>query len=290
MAGKFSQSPATPFMPLADIDPGRMAFNVLVPSQYVTPALLAQLVTSVTTLRQWSRLKGMNADRVEEPLDDPPQSGRVLGDNYVYTHWEPAGGLCAFNFVQLRSDAEILTPIPGKTYWKTDAMFWHEVMADLYFEESRAEFDEFIVNDQRRLMPRVKPKADVIPGGNFPTFFQIDFFASHKPFPPEFFQLNPQVPSMLQWEVRNSSGSRTCLHPRMEFSDNVTAGNILPNCGAVGKFHQSGQPTVFPATNHTTWVNHVPYENVQQVQGMYFCERRTAFVPRGMKKLRGVGA
>jgi hypothetical protein len=290
MAGQLSQSPATPFQPLADIDPGRMAFNVLVPSQYVTPALLAQLVTTVTTLRQWSRLKGMNPDRVEEPLDDPPQSGRVLGDHFVYTHWEPAGGLCAFNFVQLRSATEISTPIPGKSYLTTDAMYWHSVMSDLYFEESRVEFDEFIINNQRKLLARVKAKMDSVPGGNFPTRLQVEFFASHKPFPDDFFQLDVPVPSLVQWHVRNESGSQTCLHPRIEFSDNVTAGPILPNCGAVGKAHQSGQPTIFPATNHTTWKNHVCYENVQQVQGLYFMERRTAYVPRGMKKLRGLAA
>lgn len=288
MAGKLSSSPQTPFQSLTDIDPGKMAFNVLVPSQYVTPALLAQLKTTETTLRQWSLLPGMNPDRVEEPLDDPPQEGRVMGDHYVYTHWEPAGGLCAFNFVQLRSDEEILTPIPGKSYRTTDAFFWHEVMADLWFEESRLEFDEFIINEQRRLLPRVKPKMDCIPGGNFPTRFLVEFFASHKPFPDEFFKLDVQVPGLLTWSVRNSSGSRTCLHPRMEFSDNITAGNILPNCGATGKAHQSGQPTIFPATNHTNWKDHVCYENVQQVQGLYFCERRTAFVPRGAKKLRGI--
>ena len=290
MAGKLSNPNPTPFQNLADIDPGRLAFNILVEARFVTPALVRQLVATVTTLREWSVLPGMNADRVLEPLDATDPSLGVLGDNYVYTHHEPAGTLHAFNFVQIRSDEEIVTPIPGKSYITTDAMFWHEVVKDLYFEESRLEFDEFIINDERKLLARVKAKADIIPGGNFSTKFLVEFFASHKPFTDDFFQLNVQVPSLIQWEVRNSSGSRVCLHPHMIFADNVTSGNILPNCGAVGKAHQSGQPSEFPATNHTTWINHVVHEGVEQVSGLWFCERRTALVPKGMKKLKGVGA
>ena len=288
MAGKLSNPNPTPFQNLADIDPGRLAFNILVEARFVTPALVRQLVTTVTTLREWSRLPGMNADRVEEPLDATDPSLGVLGDNYVYTHHEPAGTLHGFNFVQIRSDDEILTPIPGKSYTTTDAFFWHDVVNDLYFEESRVQFDRFIVDNQIKVLPRVKALADIIPGGNFSTKFLVEFFASHKPFTDDFFQLNVQVPALLQWQVRNSEGSMTCLHPHMVFADSVTSGPILPNCGAVGKAHQSGEPANFPATNHTTWINHVCHEGVEQVQGIYFCERRTALVPRGMKKLRGV--
>jgi len=289
MAGKLSNPNPTPFQNLADIDPGKLALNILVEARFVNPALVRQLVTTVTTMREWSRLPGMCADRVEEPLDAYDPSAGVLGDNFVYTHHEPAGTLHAFNFVQIRSDEEINTPIPGKSYMTTDALGWEEVFTDLYFEESQAEFDEFIINGQRKLLARVKAKADIIPAGSFTTFFLVEFFASHKPFPAEFFQLDVPVPGLLQWEVRNSSGSQTCLHPHMIFADNVTSGNILPNCGAVGKSHQSGQPSEFPATNHRGDKNYVQHEDVQQVNGVYFCERRTAFVPKGRKKLKGVG-
>lgn len=288
MAGKLSPSANSPFQNLADVDPGQLALAVVVPSEKVTPAIVRQLKATVTTLREWAQLPGMDGTRVDEALDDPPVSGRTLGDSYVYTHHSPAGGLHAFNFVLLRTDEEMRSPIESLTYTTTDSMFWHEVINDLYFEESRLEFDEFIINEQRRLLPRVKPKADIIPGGNFPTKMLIEFFASHRPFPDDFYLLDPPVPSLVSWAVRNSSGSRVCLHPRMIFSDNITAGNVLPNCGA-DKAHQSGQPSIFPATNHVGWKNYVAYEQVARVQGVYFLERRTAFVPRGMKKLKGVG-
>ncbi len=178
----------------------------------------------------------------------------------------------------------------GKTYHTSDAMYWHEVVYDLYFEESLVEMDEFIINNQRKLLPRVKALIDVTPGGNFNTAHRVEIFASHKPFPITFFKLNVQVPGLLQWQVRNDTGSRTCLHPYMEFSDNVTSGPILPNCGAVRKSHQSGLPKIFPATSHTAPVEHVVHEGVEQVNGMWFCERRWALVPKGMKKLKGVSA
>ncbi len=289
MAGQLSNPPATPFRNLADIDPGRLALSILVPAHAVNPSLVKQCVTTVTTMREWSRMPGMEASRVDEPMDATDPTAGLMGDKYVYTHHEPAGTLHAFNFVQKRTAEEILTPIAGKSYIKTESMFWHEVLNDLYFEESRLEFDEYIIDNQRKLLARVKPKGDITPGGNFPTKLLVQFFASHQPFEDSFFKLDPQVPGLVTWEVRNSTGSRTCLHPYLEFADSATAGPILPGCGAVHKDHQAGQPSIFPATSHTGAKNHVCFEDVQQVQGVYFCERRTAMVPRGLKKLKGVG-
>lgn len=289
MAGRLSNPNPTPFQNLADIDPGKLALRISVEARFVNPALMRQLVPTVTTLREWSKLPGMCADRVEEPLDMHDPSAGVLGDNFVYSHYEPGASLDAFCFVQVRSEDEINTPIPGKSYTTTDALGWNAVFSDLYFEESRVQFDEFIINGQRKLVPRVNAKADIIPAGSFPTKFLVEFFASHKPFPDSFFKLDVPVPGLLQWQVRNSEGDATCLHPHMIFADNVTSGNILPNCGAVGKSHQSGQPSEFPATNHTGDKNYVQHEDVQQVNGVYFCERRTAYVPAGRKKLKGVG-
>lgn len=291
MAGQLDNPNQGPFRPLADIDPGRMAFSVMVDAGQVIPARVKQLVPTETTFREWAALPGMDPNRVDEPVDDPPQDGRTLGDCYVFTHHEPGpGALHTFYFVEKRSDDEIATPIDGLTYTTSDAHYWHDVVKKLKFVESRREFMQFIVNGRRTSVPKVKARMLKIPGGNFSTLFTVEIFASHKPFPPEFFQLDVPVPSEVFWEVRNSSGSLNCLHPYMEFAESEPDGRLMQGYGTVREEMSLGEPSIFPATNHTDWVNHVCVENVIQQQGVYLCERRTAIVPRGKKKLKNVAA
>lgn len=291
MSGKLDNPQQGPFRPLADVDPGRMAFSVMVQAAAVLPARVKQLVPTVTTFREWAALPGMDPSRVDEPVDDPPQDGRKLGDCYVYTHHEPGpGALHTFNFVEKRTDAQVRTPIAGLSYYTSDAHYWHDVIKKLWFVESRHELMQFIVNGARTSIRTVKARMQKIPGGNFSTLFIVEIFASHKPFPLEFFQLNVPVPSEIFWQVRNSSGGMTALHPYMEFAETEPDGNLLQGCGTTREAIVLGEPSVFPATNHTDWVNHVCVENVVQQQGVYFCERRTAIVPRGKKKLKNVAA
>lgn len=291
MAGAVDNPQPSPFRNLADIDPGRMAFSVLVPWTSVNPSRVAQLVPTVTTYRQFSEIPGFDRSRVEEPIDDPPQEGRILGDCYVYTHHEPAGNLHAFYFVQKRSDAEIGTPIAGLSYYTSDSFYWHEVVERLKFVASRTEFDEYIVNGTRRLVPRIKTRMRLLEGGNFATLFQVDIFASHKPFPLEFFQLDIPVPSTVFWDIRNAQGNRHCLHPYIEIPESDADGEVYPGGTVREPDNLSlGEPMIFPATNHSGRRTHVCAENVVQQQGLWLGERRTAFVPRGHKKLKNVAA
>lgn len=277
-----TQAPPSVFIPQEEVDPGKFSFGVMIWDQWATPDLLAVLKPQVTTYREFTALPRMERMRVDEQV----LPDKTLGDDWVYTHHQQAGNsMHLFTFVMMRTDVEAQTAIPALSYSTSDQFLWHDVLLSLNFVEDPAMPIEVVVDGKPVELPRVFPRMDRYSGGNFTTVFRVEMFVSHKPFKETQFRLDIPVPTPVSWALRNSSKNLgPCLHPKLVFPETQPRGRLLFGAGTVDVPYTFGQDTIIPATNHLNWRNHVCQENVQQVNGLYIMERRTAVVPRGRRR------
>lgn len=262
----------SPFIPLADIDPAGMSFAVSVPANKILPSKMP--VPRKTTYREFGQHPyGFERTRAEE---------EEFGD-YVYTHFE-SGERWLFYFARVRSDSEIGQPIASLTYTTSDTYPWPDVIKDIYAAEDPSQPMEVEVRGRRFEIPRLFLRLDKIEGGSFPSLFTVEFFASHKPFPPGFFQLDIPIPGVIYRQIRNLTINERGLHGAVELPETQRFGRRFPGFGilrAIGNFFATKS---LPATNHTDWRDHVCSESVSQINGLYLCERRTVHVPRGYRR------
>jgi diadenosine tetraphosphatase ApaH/serine/threonine PP2A family protein phosphatase len=283
MPGKLDNPNPTPFIALEDVDPSRFCFAVLCRAEAVNAELLASLTAQQTTYRQFAALPGVENARVDEPAGD----NKTLGDNWVFSHHQSGPGtLHTFNFVGTRTNLERQQPVTALSYVTSDVYPWPDVLKSLWFIEDPSMPIETVVNGKAVYLPRLFRRMNWDRGGSLPTLFRVQVFCSHQPFPESFFALDVPVPGGVWWDMRNSQGSiPECLHDYIEFPESQPQGRVFFGAGTVRQPFSFGQKTIFPATNHTDWRNHVCYEHVEQIRGVYMLERREALVPRGRKKL-----
>lgn len=279
---------ASPFIPLEEVDPSKFSFASTVRSEAVTPEILAALQPQVTTYRAFAGLPGMDNSRLEEAGGE----GKTLGDNWVYVYHRNAGSLHQFVFVAERTRVEQQRFIPSLSYVTSDRYPWPDVINSLRFVKDRRNPVEAIVDGEAVYLPRLLRRLSMIEGGSYPSLIRVRIYASHEPFDEGFFKLDPPVTGSVWWDLHpNQSGSiPSALHPYMEFPETVPVGfgDILDGAGTTTVPYVFGTKAEFPATNHLDWRDHVFYENVQQVQGIYMLEQREVVVPRGRRKLKNV--
>lgn len=282
MAGELSNPRQGPFIPLEDVDPGKMSFGVLVRAECVTPAVLNSLTPQSTTYREFAAL-GLERIRVDETTGI---GSETYGDNYVYSHHQTGPGtLHTFYFVNVRTDLQRQTPIETLSYVTSDTYPWPDVIHKLWFVEDPYDPMTVTVDGVESSIPRLFKRLEMTEGGNLPTLFRVRVFASHAPFPESMYALDPPVPGRVWWDMRNQSGSLTALHPYIEFPESQPRGRLFFGAGTVRENITFGMKTIFPATNHRDWRNHVCVENVRQVRGVYMLEQREVIVPRGRRKI-----
>lgn len=283
MAGKLDNPQPSPFIPLEDVDPSKFAFAVLLRAEAVTPTLLASLTAGETTYRQFSELPGAERGRVEEPAG----TGKTLGDNWVYSHHSNGPGtLHTFTFVTKRSDVERQTAIPALSYTTSDLYPWPDVLQKLWFVEDPTQPYEVVVDGEVSYVPSLFRRMEFVEGGSYPTLFRVKVFVSHQPFPETAFALDVPVTGSVWWAMRNERGSiPRCLHPYIEFPESQANGNLYFGAGTIHENIAFGQKSVFPETNHLDWRDHVCYEHVAKVNGVWMLEQREAVVPRGRREI-----
>lgn len=277
MAGALNKPGSSPFIPLSEVDPRMFSFSSMVDISKVTPDILGQLIPQETTYRQFSKLPGMDNSRVEEK-----SAGMTLGDNWVYTHASSGQGFWNFFFVRKRTDQEIETAIPALSYYTVDIYPWPSVLLGLWFVEDATQPYEVVVRGASSSVSRLFPRKKWLEGGSYATLFQVEIFASHKPFDAAFYKLDPPVTTGVYWNTRNTRGDLpACLHDEVVIPEGNPNGAVWAGAGMKNSEINYGEATVFPKTNHTRWKDHVSHEHVQQVGGVYMMERRTAITPIG---------
>lgn len=280
MAGQLNRPGATPFIPLAEVDPSKFSFSAMVEMGKVTPQILGSLIPQETTYRQFSKLPGMDNSRVEEK-----SGGLTLGDNWVYTHAASGQEFWNFFFVRARSEDEAETAIPALSYYTVDIYPWPNVLLGLWFVEDATQPFQVEVGGQANNIPSLFPRKKWLEGGSYATLFQVEVFANHKPFDLSFYQLDVPVATGIYWNTRNTKGDiPACLHDEVVIPEGNPNGAVWSGAGMKNSEINYGSDIIFPATNHTGWRDHVSHEHFQMINGVCLLERRTALMPLGTPK------
>ncbi|WP_395741032.1 hypothetical protein [Prosthecobacter sp.] len=162
---------------------------------------------------------------------------------------------------------------------------WPDVMMRLGFIEDGTQPLTFEVGGHVKSVPRLFERYVMLPGGVYASKMKTEVFLSDQPFPDNFFQLDIPVPTVVTWNMRNSSGSQRCLHPHIRFPETQMGGTVLNGAGTFERPISIGEYQDFPATNHTTWITHVCDEVVSQQSGVRRCVRTTVNPP-AVKQMR----
>lgn len=270
--------PFLEFEPIPSEEPGVADFVVRVPSSVIRGDKMP--VPGVTRYRDF-------------PYAPRARSGETWTRDYVYVYEQLAGSsqepdgplLWEFYFTKFRGDLMFSEPIAFRTDNTTRPHEWHDVIQRMGFIEDPTQPLTLEVAGQVVSVPRLFGRFWLLPGGVYASKMKTEVFLNHEAFPESFFQLDTPVPTVVSWEMRNVSGSRRALHPRIRFAETQSGGRVLQNAGTIDKplILQGFQD--FPATNHPDWLIHVCDEDVSQIRGVRRCVRTTA-TPPGIKRIR----
>lgn len=263
------------FEPLPSEEPGVPDFVIRVPSSIIkgddmpTPG-----VTTYSTMPRW--------------FTNHARNNEAWTKNYVYVHDQFAGGkadadgsgLWEFYFTKNRGDDLFREPITFRTDNTTKPHQWDNVILRMGFIEDPDQILSFAnVSGTEVGVPKLFERFWLLPGGVYATKMKVEVFLNHEAFPEDMFLLDTPVATTVSWDMRNVQGSLKCLHPRIKFTDEVTAARTLLGNGTIERPIMFRQAQEFPATNHPTWIDHVADEDVSQVRGVRRLVRTTVFAP-----------
>jgi hypothetical protein len=261
-----------PFEPTAGAAPGELNFVVRVPNAVVrADKMPVPMVTKYKDFPFPQRARNQESwtqDYVFVLNRDGGQTGE--GDG---------GNLMEFVFARKRTLTEMQVPIACETYPTTMPHQWHNVLVRMGFIEDPTQPLTLEVGGQVKEFARVFGRFWKLPGGVYATEALIETFLSAEPFPRSLLKLDVPVPDEVSWQVRNDSGSISCLHPYIRFKETQMGGRVMDGMGTVNDPIVLSQGQDFPATNHETWQTHVMDEDVTKVNGVWKLTRTTVYPP-----------
>lgn len=194
-------------------------------------------------------------------------------------------GMHEYWFTKDRGEDGLKNPIMSRTDNGVKVHEWHPVLLKMGFIEDPKQPLTLEVAGKIVEVPRLFGRYYKLPGGLYASRMRIEVFLNPRTIPDTAFKLNVPVPTTVSWDMRNVSGSITCLHPHIRFPETQTGGRVLSDAGTVDHPIVLNQVQDFPATNHPGWQHHVCDEDVQTIRGVRRLVRTTVWPPK-VKRIR----
>ncbi len=227
------------------------------------------------------------------PFATKSRHNEAWTQDYIYVY-ESIGGssrqpdgslLWEFYFTKNRGDNIFREPITFRTDNTTKPHAWDDVILRLGFVEDATQPLTVEVGGEIVEVPRLFERYWQLPGGVYASKMKVEVFLNHEAFPEDMFLLDTPVPTTVSWNMRNARGRLKCLHPHIRFRETQNGGRVLADAGTIENPILLNGYQNFPATNHSTWIQHVADEDVSQVRGVRRMVRTTVFPP-GVKKIK----
>ena len=221
------------------------------------------------------------------PYAPRSRSNEAWTKDYVFVHDQLAGVsnepdgplLWEFYFTQNRGNDLFREPIVFDTEQTTKPHPWDDVILRMGFIEDPTQPLTMEVGGQVVEVPRLFDRYWQLPGGVYASKMKIEVFLNHEVFPEDFFLLDIPVPTVVSWQMRNSSGKLKALHPHIRFEETQKGGRVLPNAGTIDRPLSLKEYQDFPATNHPQWQPHCCDEDVRKERGVRKCVRTWVWPP-----------
>lgn len=263
------------FEPLPSEEPGVPDFVVRIPTSRIRGGEMPiPGVTTYSTMPKWFTTQARNNESWTK--------------DYVYVYDQFGGGkadadgsgIWEFYFTKNRGEDLFRNPITFRTENTTKPHQWYDVILRMGFLEDPNQAVSYTIAGGNTIsVPRLFERYWQLPGGVYATKMKVEVFLNHEAFPEDMFLLDTPVPTTVSWDLRNASGSLRCLHPKIQFVEDLISARTLLNNGTVNSPIQARQIQEFPATNHPTWIEHVADEDVATVRGVRRMVRTTVYPP-----------
>lgn len=245
------------FVPMATANPAEVSFKVAVNYKEFTPSLLPG---ELTTYSAWTG---------RDPLKVSAWG------TYVFTGAESSNGLLWFFFAKPKTETE--KKVPFRTSRKFEDKEWDTVLLDLAIvKESGIPVSTVAAEKHRKVLisgPKYGVRPVLIPGGARGTQFVIREYQA-----PSVFSIpahETPVPMLVAYSIGEHQGNIVCLHEDLHVKSRRTVhsavGLGVPHGVIAGQF--------FPATNMTTWEDHVVSDDQNFVNGVWHRVQVEAIAP-----------
>ena len=208
--------------------------------------------------------------------------------NYTYQYMSRDGDNLWFYFTFPYSetiDPETglpLNQVPYNTYTTNKRWQWPVVLHRLIFVPDAIPIISATPNPDdtkgysQLFTQRLVPRRVITPSTSALCECLVEQYVSDVPWPTV---EHPQpVDGEVEWDLPGTSGSITCLHPRIEIPSSGRAYTVIVNATPTSTA-SIGEKRIFPATNFEDWEPYVLSDEVTRENGVYFRERVTIYPP-----------
>jgi hypothetical protein len=175
-----------------------------------------------------------------------------------------------------------LNQVPYNTYTTNKRWQWPVVLHRLIFVPDAIPIISATPNPDdtkgysQLFTQRLVPRRVITPSTSALCECLVEQYVSDVPWPTV---EHPQpVDGEVEWDLPGTSGSITCLHPRIEIPSSGRAYTVIVNATPTSTA-SIGEKRIFPATNFEDWEPYVLSDEVTRENGVYFRERVTIYPP-----------